>query len=111
MRGGNGDGQSTVAGAPAFLIGQLTAHVAGLNHRLDQLIPVLTKLDQTCDETVRRLDLVEVEIRYMKPHVSSWSRCKNRLAGAILVLPLAGGGIGLALDRVGSFLLKLIGDQ
>ncbi|MDZ4737683.1 MAG: hypothetical protein SGJ07_15175 [Rhodospirillaceae bacterium] len=111
MAEGHDDGQSAVLGAPGFLIGQLTAQVTGLNQRLDQLIPVLTKLDQTCDETVRRLDLLEVEIRYMKPHVSSWSRCKNRLAGAIFALPLAGGGIGLALDRVGGLLLKLIGDQ
>jgi hypothetical protein len=100
-----------VAGAPAFLIGQLTGQVAGLNQRLDQLIPVLTKLDQTCDETIRRLDLVESAVGYMKPHVSSWTRCKNRLAGIAIALPFAGGAAGLALDRLGGLLLRIIGDQ
>ena len=106
------DGQGgSVAGAPAFLIGQLTAQVTGLNQRLDQLMPVLARLDAISDETVRRLDLVESAVGYMRPHVSSWSRCKNRLAGIAIALPFAGGAAGLALDRLGGFLLRIIGDQ
>lgn len=94
-----------------FLLGQLTAQIVGLNQRLDQLMPMVARLDATCDDMVRRVGMVESEISYMKPHVSSWSRCKNRIAGIAIALPFAGGAAGLALDRLGAFVLKIIGDN
>lgn len=98
--------------APGFLMGQLTAQIAGLNARLDQLNPTLDKLDERLDANDRRVDRIESDVGYMKPHVKSWSACKNRLAGAFVVLSGASAAAAFALNWIGSFAInKIIGDN
>lgn len=91
---------------PAFLMGQLAAQVATLNTRIADFTTVVGKLDERLDANDRRVDRIESEVVYMKPHVSSWSRCKNKLAGAVVVLSGIGTVAGIGLSWIGGWAIK-----
>lgn len=94
---------------PAFLMGQLAAQVATLNANLTAFQQTAEKLDKRLDDNDRRVDRIESDVGYMKPHVSSWSRCKNKIAGAAVVLSGVSAVGAIVLDWIGGWAMRWIG--